>query len=157
MTCRLASSLLCPCFSVNHVYSLSCVTLYYLLKQSRLQLVLVNFLSNAVRFSISGSTVTINVTCTARSPPNHKLTSRSPLPKGRHSALWRACSMLKRRGSRVQQSPHRDSRVSNKDSQTRFVTVTVNDFGAGIPEVDHGNVHSFLYYFILIAITFRQY
>lgn len=112
---------------------------------------LVNFLSNAVRFSISGSTVTINVICTARSPPSHNLTARTPITKGRHSALWRARILLKRRGSRVQQSPQRgDSRVSNKDSQTRFVTVTVNDFGAGIPEVDHGNAH---FFFSIIIIT----
>lgn len=136
------SSPLYPLFSpLTPLLSLLSSPLYFLSAQSRLQLVLVNFLSNAVRFSISGSMVTINVSSTARSPPTHDLTTRATPVKGCHTIIRRPRFSLHRKGSRVQQSPHRENRLSTKDSQTRYVTVIVNDLGVGIPEDDHGNIH----------------
>ena len=108
--------------------------------QNRLHLVLVNFLSNAIKFSVMGSVVTIEVGSAL------KCVSRkiSEFSTGKFFSLRRNSENKKKRfsfqgkSSKIQQSPRRDSK-SVRDCQIRYVTVLVNDLGVGIHEDDQGD------------------
>lgn len=105
--------------------------------QNRLQHVLVNFLSNAVKFSIAGSIVTIEVGSAV------KRISRRPSDAG---SFYSARGSVHSKSRKLLQFSRRNKVISipsvpnsnPKDQQIRFVTVIVNDSGAGIPEDDHG-------------------
>ena len=105
-----------------------------------------NFLQNAVKFSVAGSVVTIEVESAVKIMQrkiNDLSTSGS---RGRNGGLGPkilSLSSVTRRNSRVSAQASRGStRIvpssSNSNGSMRYVTVIVSDMGVGIPEGDHG-------------------
>ena len=96
-----------------------------------------NFISNAVKFSISGSVVNIEVGSAVKKVPRRPSDAASVYSSVRSSAAnSRKMSRFSRR-NRINTTPSVPTAIS-KDQEIRFVTVIVNDLGVGIPEDDHG-------------------
>lgn len=94
-----------------------------------------------MKFSVAGSVVTIEVGSAERFTPR-KLSEYSSvkllIPRRRMSNSRRLHLSFKSKGSRISQSPSKEIKQQSKESQIRYVTVLVNDVGAGIPVDDHG-------------------
>ena len=94
-----------------------------------------------MKFSVAGSVVTIEVGSAQKLMPR-KLSEYSSVkflnPLRKNSNSRRLHMSFKSKPSRIQQSPSKETKQQSKESQIRYVTVLVNDVGAGIPEDDHG-------------------